>query len=91
MKAMAFTAQGLAERARQIYDTWPVFTSAPGRVLMAGSLMRDMLKEKKGPATLQPRGKGPLGSLTVTAPSPRKRTSASIARRKIMCRTPCRR
>lgn len=88
---MAFTAQGLAERARQIHDTWPVSTAAPGRLLMAGSMMGDMLKEKKGPATLQPRGKGPLGSLTVTAPSPRKRAFASIARRKIMCRPPCRR
>ncbi len=69
VKAMAITARGLVERARQIHDTWPVATAALGRLLMAGSMMGDMLKEEKGSVTLQLRGNGPLGSLTVVSDS----------------------
>ena len=69
VKAMAITGTALVERARQIHDTWPVATAALGRLLMAASMMGDMLKEEKGSVTLRVRGNGPLGSLTAVSDS----------------------
>ena len=69
IKAMAITGTALVERARQIHDTWPVATAALGRLLMAASMMGDMLKEEKGSVTLRVRGGGPLGTLTAVSDS----------------------
>lgn len=69
VKAMAITGTALVERARQIHDTWPVATAALGRLLMAASMMGDMLKEEKGSVTLRVRGGGPLGTLTAVSDS----------------------
>ena len=69
VKAMAITGTALVERARQIHDTWPVATAALGRLLMAASMMGDMLKEENGSVTLRVRGGGPLGSLTAVSDS----------------------
>jgi molecular chaperone Hsp33 len=66
---MAITGTALVERARQIHDTWPVATAALGRLLMAASMMGDMLKEEQGSVTLRVRGNGPLGSLTAVSDS----------------------
>lgn len=69
VKAMAISGTALVERARQIHDTWPVATAALGRLLMAASMMGDMLKEDNGSVTLRVRGGGPLGSLTAVSDS----------------------
>ena len=69
VKAMAISATGIVERARAIHDTWPVATAALGRLLMAASMMGDMLKEEKGSVTLRVRGGGPLGSITAVSDS----------------------
>lgn len=69
IKAMAITGTALVERARQIHDAWPVATAALGRLLMAASMMGDMLKEEKGSVTLRVRGSGPLGTLTAVSDS----------------------
>lgn len=69
IKAMAITGTALVERARQIHDTWPVATAALGRLLMAASMMGDMLKEEKGAVTLRLRGGGPLGTVTAVSDS----------------------
>ena len=69
IKAMAITGTALVERARQIHDTWPVATAALGRLLMAASMMGDMLKEEKGSVTLRVRGGGPLGTVTAVSDS----------------------
>lgn len=69
VKAMAITATEIVERARTIHDTWPVATAALGRLLMAASMMGDMLKEEQGSVTLRIRGGGPLGSLTAVSDS----------------------
>ena len=69
IKAMAITGTALVERARQIHDAWPVATAALGRLLMAASMMGDMLKEEKGSVTLRVRGGGPLGRLTAVSDS----------------------
>ena len=69
IKAMAITGTTLVERVRQIHDTWPVATAALGRLLMAASMMGDMLKEEKGSVTLRVRGGGPLGTVTAVSDS----------------------
>ena len=69
VKAMAITGTVMVERARQIHDTWPVATAALGRLLMAASMMGDMLKAEDGSVTLRVRGGGPLGTLTAVSDS----------------------
>lgn len=69
VKAMAITATDIVERARAIHDTWPVATAALGRLLMAASMMGDMLKAEDGSVTLRIRGGGPLGSVTAVSDS----------------------
>lgn len=69
IKAMAISGAGLVERARSIHHTWPVATAALGRLLMAASMMGNMLKEEKGSVTLRVRGGGPLGAVTAVSDS----------------------
>lgn len=69
VKASVITARDMVERARQIHKTLPVATAALGRSLMAASLLGDQLKEQAGSLTLQIRGGGPLGGITVVSDS----------------------
>lgn len=69
VKAVAISGTDLTERARTIHDTWPVATAALGRLLMAASMMGNMLKEENGSVTLRVKGGGPLGSLTAVSDS----------------------
>lgn len=69
VKASAITARDMVERARQIHRTLPVATAALGRALMACSMMGNQLKEEKGSVTLQIKGAGPLGRITVVTDS----------------------
>ena len=69
VKASAISARDLVERARQIHKTLPVATAALGRALMGCSMMGNQLKEQDGAVTLQIKGGGPLGSITVTSDS----------------------
>ena len=69
IKATALSATQLVERARAIHDTWPVATAALGRLLMAASMMGNMLKNDDGSVTLRVRGGGPLGSITAVSDS----------------------
>lgn len=67
IRAFAVNAKELAERARQIHDLSPVMTAALGRLLAGGAMMGAMLKGEKDLLTIQVKGDGPAGSLTVTA------------------------
>jgi molecular chaperone Hsp33 len=49
--------------------TLPVVTAALGRLLSAGAMMGSMMKGEKDKLTLQMKGDGPIGMLTVTADS----------------------
>ncbi len=55
--------------AHNFHQTMPVASAALGRLLTAGLLMADNLKEKDASLTLQMRGDGPLGTLVVVADS----------------------
>ncbi|MBH1941550.1 Hsp33 family molecular chaperone HslO [Mobilitalea sibirica] len=67
--AFAATTRELVEHARHIHGTSPVATAALGRLLTAGLMMGNMMKGEKDLVTLQIKGSGPIGGLTVTADS----------------------
>ncbi|MBR1931160.1 MAG: Hsp33 family molecular chaperone HslO [Lachnospiraceae bacterium] len=69
IRAFACTTRELVEEARQAHNTSPVITAALGRLLSAGAMMGSMLKDEKDLLTLQIKGDGPVGGLTVTADS----------------------
>lgn len=67
IRAFAATTRELTEAARKYHRTSPVATAALGRLLTAGCMMGSMLKGDNDILTLQIRGDGPIGGLTVTA------------------------
>lgn len=67
IRAFAATTRELVEYARNIHDTSPVATAALGRLLTAGTMMGSMMKGEKDLLTLQIKGNGPIGGITVTA------------------------
>ncbi|MGF7143555.1 molecular chaperone Hsp33 [Anaerotaenia torta] len=69
IRAFAATTKELAERARTLHNTSPVATAALGRLLTAGVMMGSMMKGEEDILTLQIKGSGPIGGLTVTANS----------------------
>lgn len=69
IRAFAVTARQTVEDARIAHNTSPVATAALGRLLSAGAMMGSMMKNEKDLLTLQIKGDGPIGGLTVTADS----------------------
>ena len=67
IRAFAATTQNLVEEARQRHNTSPVATAALGRLLTAGAMMGSMMKNDSDVLTIQIKGDGPIGGLTVTA------------------------
>ena len=59
----------LVENARKIHDLSPVVTAALGRCLTMGALMGSNLKGEEDVVTLQIKGNGPIGTITVTSDS----------------------
>ena len=69
VRAFAVRSTGMAAVARETHMTLPVVTAALGRLLSAGAMMGSMMKGEKDKLTLQMKGDGPIGMLTVTADS----------------------
>lgn len=69
VRAFAATTRELVEVAREHHGTSPVATAALGRLLTAGAMMGAMMKNDNDMLTLQIRGDGPIGGITVTADS----------------------
>jgi molecular chaperone Hsp33 len=69
IRGFAATTRELVEYARSVHNTSPVATAALGRLLTAGCMMGAMMKGEQDVLTLQIRGDGPIGGLTVTADS----------------------
>ena len=67
IRAFACTTRETVETARASHNTSPVVTAALGRLLSAGAMMGSMLKGDDELITLQIKGDGPIGGLTVTA------------------------
>lgn len=69
IRVFAATTAEMVETARQHHNTSPVATAALGRLLTAGAMMGSMMKNDSDVLTIQIRGDGPLGGITVTADS----------------------
>ena len=69
IRAFAATTREMTEFARGTHNTSPVATAALGRLLTAGAMMGVMMKGEKDILTLQIKGRGPIGGITVTADS----------------------
>ncbi len=69
IRAFAIRSTDLTAEAREIHHTFPVVTAALGRLLSAGAMMGSMMKGEKDKLTLQMRGDGPIGQMTVTVDS----------------------
>lgn len=69
VRAFAIKSTELAAEAREIHHTYPVVTAALGRLLSAGAMMGSMMKGDKDKLTLQVKGDGPIGQMTVTVDS----------------------
>lgn len=69
IRAFAITSREMVEQARSIHNTSPVATAALGRLLTAGAMMGSMMKGDADLLTLQIKGAGAIGGITVTADS----------------------
>ncbi len=67
VKAVAIRSTEIVRRAEQIHHTSPNATAALGRALTAASMMGNMQKVDDGSMTLQIRGGGPIGTITVVS------------------------
>ena len=69
VKAVAIRSTELVRRGAEIQKTTPNATAAFGRCLTAASMMGNMQKVEDGSMTLQVRGGGPIGTITVVSDS----------------------
>mgnify|MGYP003303087752 CR=1 FL=1 len=67
VKVVAIRSTELVKRGAQIQGTTPNATAAFGRTLTAASMMGNMQKVDNGSMTLQIRGGGPIGTITVVS------------------------
>ena len=67
VKVVAIRSTEIVRRAAQIHGTTPNATAAFGRALTAASMMGNMQKVENGSMTLQVRGGGPIGTITVVS------------------------
>ena len=67
VKVVAIRSTDLVRRGAEIQKTTPNATAAFGRALTAASMMGNMQKVENGSMTLQVRGGGPIGTITVVS------------------------
>jgi len=69
VKVVAIRSTGIVARGAQINKTTPNATAAFGRALTAAAMMGNMQKVENGSMTMQIKGGGPIGSITVVSDS----------------------
>ena len=67
VKVVAIRSTEMVKKGAQIHGTTPNATAAFGRCLTAASMMGNMQKVDNGSMTLQIRGGGPIGTITVVS------------------------
>ncbi len=67
IRVFAACTTAVAEEARRRHNTSPTATVALGQLMTAGTMMGAMMKNETDILTLQIRGDGPIGGITVTA------------------------
>ena len=66
VRAFAATTKGLVEEAKERHNMSPIATVALGRLLTGGAMMGTMMKNDADILTVQIKGNGPIGRMTVT-------------------------
>ena len=69
VKVVAIRSTEMVRRGAEIQGTTPNATAAFGRALTAASMMGNMQKVENGSMTMQIKGGGPIGSITVVSDS----------------------
>ena len=69
IRVFAATTRNVVETARQHHEMSPIATVALGRLLTGGAMMGTMMKNDSDVVTIQIKGNGPIGAMTVTADS----------------------
>ena len=67
IRAFAATTKDTVEKASQLHNTSPIATVALGRLLTGGAMMGVTMKSDADILTVQIKGNGPIGAMTVTA------------------------
>jgi molecular chaperone Hsp33 len=83
IRAFAASTKDLCEEARRRHDMSPIGAVALGRLLTGGAMMGTMMKNDADIVTIQIKGDGPIGSMTVTA-DPRGRVKGYVANPQVM-------
>jgi molecular chaperone Hsp33 len=83
IRAFAASTKNLCEEARRRHDMSPIGAVALGRLLTGGAMMGTMMKNDADIVTIQIKGDGPIGSMTVTA-DPRGRVKGYVANPQVM-------
>lgn len=83
IRAFGASTKNLCEEARKRHNMSPVATIALGRLLTGGAMMGAMMKNDADIVTIQIKGDGPIGSLTVTA-DPKGRVKGYVANPQVM-------
>lgn len=67
VRVIVCNSTDMVQQVHENHNTTPVVSAALGRLLTAGSMMGSLLKNEGEILSLQVRGDGPIGSMTVTA------------------------
>ena len=83
IRAFAATTRDTVEKARQLHNTSPIATVALGRLLTGGVMMGVTMKNDSDMLTVQIKGNGPIGAMTVTA-DPKGNVKGFVANPEVM-------
>ena len=83
IRAFAATTKDTVEKARQLHNTSPIATVALGRLHTGGVMMGVTMKNDSDILTVQIKGNGPIGAMTVTA-DPKGNVKGFVANPEVM-------
>lgn len=83
VRAFAATTKEMVEEAKNRHQMSPIGTVALGRLLTGGAMMGSMMKNDADILTIQIKGNGPIGSMTVTA-NPKGEVKGFVANPQVM-------
>ena len=83
IRAFAATTKNMVEEARTRHNMSPIATTALGRLMTGGAMMGTMMKSDADVLTIQIKGNGPIGQMTVTADA-KDRVKGFVANPEVM-------
>jgi molecular chaperone Hsp33 len=83
IRVFAATTAAMVEEARVRHNMSPIATTALGRLMTGGAMMGAMMKSDADILTIQIKGNGPIGTMTVTA-DPKGNVKGFVANPEVM-------